>query len=66
MTIGAYSTVTGCIDLKCGGFLQVRTMHLLHMVEEKRSVDKNTFKVMAHKNDSSTCAMYALSQNEYI
>lgn len=36
-------------------------MHLLDMVEEKRSGD-NIFKVMADKNDSSTCVLYGFSQ----
>lgn len=38
-------------------------MHLLDMVEEKRSGDKNIFKVMAHKNYSSTCVLYGFSQS---
>ena len=37
-------------------------MHLLDMVEEKRSGDKNIFTVMADKNDSSTCVLYGFSK----
>jgi len=37
-------------------------MHLLDMVEEKRSGDKYIFTVMGHKNDSSTSVLYGFSQ----